>query len=146
MTDNHETKMAQEQRRQAEQRREGEALQRERAEELQRVPVQDIDKTKWPKNVRPISISESGGLGIDPTGRLHWNGKPVEIVSQRLDLTWLQTIIALSVAVFTLIAAIATSVQAWTAYHDWACKVEWPAYPACPSERSRPSMWKEWPG
>ena len=117
-----------------------EALKRrqEREEELQRVPLQEIDKKKWPANVRPISTGETGGLGIDPNGRLYWNGKPVEIVGQRLDLTWVQAAIALSVAVFTLIVALATSVQAWTAYHDWACKVRWPVYVACPSEPPLP--------
>jgi hypothetical protein len=111
-------------------RREREAPEQE--DELRRVPLQTIDKSKWPTNVRPIAISETGGLGIDPNGRLYWNGKPVEIVSQRLDLTWTQTAIALSVAVFTFIAALATSVQAWTAYHDWACRVGWPVATKCP--------------
>jgi hypothetical protein len=111
-------------------RREREAHEQE--DELRRVPLQTIDKSKWPTNVRPIAISETGGLGIDPNGRLYWNGKPVEIVSQRLDLTWIQTAIALSVAVFTFIAALATSVQAWTAYHDWACRVGWPVATKCP--------------
>ena len=73
----------------------------------------------------------------------YWNGKPVEIVGQRLDLTWLQTVIALSVAVFTFIAALATSVQAWTAYHEWACKVHWPVYAVCPSEPPLPNTRKE---
>lgn len=110
--------------------REREALERE--EELRRIPLQEIDKSRWPKNVRPIAMSETDGLGIDPSGRLYWNGKPVEIVSQRLDLTWVQTVIALAVAVCTFIAAIATSVQAWTTYHDWACKVGWPVATKCP--------------
>jgi hypothetical protein len=111
-------------------RRERQAQERE--DELRRVPLQQIDKSRWPTNVRPIAISETSGLGIDPSGRLHWNGKPVEIISQRLDLTRVQTAIALLVAVFTGIAALATSVQAWTTYHDWACKVGWPVATKCP--------------
>src|SRR6476661_4327189 len=79
----------------------------EREDELRRVPLQKIDKSKWPTNVRPVAMTEVDGLGIDPSGRLYWNGKPVEIVSQRLDLTWVQTAIALSVAIFTSIAALA---------------------------------------
>lgn len=105
---------------------------RERAEELARVPFQAIDKSKWPPNVRPIAMGEADGLGIDVDGRLHWNGKPVEIVGTRLDLTKGQFIIALLVAIFTAIAAAATAVQAWTAYDDWACKVNWPAVCAPP--------------
>jgi hypothetical protein len=67
----------------------------EREEQLRRVPVQKIDESNWPRNVRPISIGEIGGLGIDTGGRLHWNGKPVEIVGRRLDLTWGQFWIAI---------------------------------------------------
>src|SRR5262245_47234940 len=63
----------------------------ERVEEMVRVPLQEIDKSTWPRHVRPIAISETGGLGIDPDGRLYWNGKPVEIVGSRIDLTWTQT-------------------------------------------------------
>jgi hypothetical protein len=99
-----------------------EAQNREREEELLRVPVQNIDKSKWAAHIRPISISETGGLGIDQDRRLYWDGKPVEIISQRLDLTRTQTFIGLSVAIFTLIAALATVVQAWTAYHEWHAK------------------------
>jgi hypothetical protein len=51
---------------------------------------------------------ETEGLGIDPSGRLYWNGKPVEIVGQRLDLTRAQMGVAIAVAVFTVIAALAT--------------------------------------
>ena len=106
----------------------------EREDELRRVPLQEIDKSKWPANVRPIAMGETSGLGIDPKGRLHWNGKPVEIIGQRLDLTYVQTGIAIAVAVFTFIAATATTVQAWTAYHDWACKVGWAVAVMCPSK------------
>ena len=111
-----------------------ERLNREREEELRRVPIQEIDKSKWPAHVRPIAMGEVDGLGIDKNGRLHWNGKPVEIVGQRLDLTLTQTLIALSVAIFTFIAAVSTAVQAWTAYHEWACKVGWPVVAKCPSK------------
>lgn len=111
---------------------------REREDELRRVPLQDIDKSKWPEDVRPISIKESGGLGIDKTGRLYWNGKPVEIIGHRLDLTRPQFFVAVVVAAATVIAAAATAVQAWTAYHDWACKVHWPIAVACPAKQSGP--------
>ena len=81
---------------------------RDREDELQRIPHQIIDKSKWPKTVRPISTSESDGLGIDVDGRLHWNGKPIEIIGRRIDLTWTQTVIAIVVAVFTAIGALGT--------------------------------------
>ena len=114
-------------------RREAELRQRE--EELRAIPIQQIDRSTWPKTVRPISLDEEG-LGIDRDGRLYWNGKPVEIVGQRLDLTRTQASVAILVALFTFIAAMGTAVQAWTAYHDWACKTGSPAFVACPSTAS----------
>ena len=117
---------------------------RDREEELQRVPLQEIDKSKWPNGVREISMKEAGGLGIDASGRLYWNGKPVEIVGRRLDLTWSQFFVALIVAVGTVVAALATSVQAWTSYHDWACKVDLPAVIQCPFYTRQPGMFDGW--
>jgi hypothetical protein len=108
---------------------------KEREDELRRVPHQTIDKSKWPSTVRPISTSEGDGLGIDADGRLYWNGKPVEIIGRRLDLTKNQTAIAIAVAVFTALAAVGTSVQAGVAYHDWACKTGWPAILSCPPSK-----------
>jgi hypothetical protein len=105
---------------------------RDREDELQRIPHQTIDKSKWPKTVRPISTSEADGLGIDTDGRLHWNGKPVEIIGRRIDLTWGQFWIAVAVAVFTALAAAGTAVQAAIAYHDWACRNKEPSIIACP--------------
>ena len=83
--------------------------------------------------MRPIGTGEADGLGIDRDGRLYWNGKPVEIIGQRLDLTWTQGIVAIVVAILTLVIAAATVVQAAVAYHDWACKTGWPSFVACPA-------------
>ncbi len=115
-----------------EERERRERANKKRERELQETPIQVIDESKWPRGVRQIAMSETGGLGIDRDGGLYWNGKPVEIVGRRLDLTLPQLIIAVVVAVATVIAAIAASVQSWTAYHDWACKVNWPVWVACP--------------
>jgi hypothetical protein len=113
-------------------RAERERKNREIEEELKRVPLQTIDKSRWPTGVRPISFSETGGLGIDRDGRLHWNGKPVEIIGQRLDLTRTQGAVAIAVAILTLVIALATVVQAAVAYHDWACRTGWLSLVACP--------------
>jgi hypothetical protein len=104
----------------------------EREEELRRVPLQTIDKSKWPRAVRPISLAEVDGLGIDSDGRLHWNGKPVEIIGRRLDLTWTQTLFGLLVAIFTVVGGVGAAAQGWAAYHDWACKNKRPSIIACP--------------
>jgi hypothetical protein len=106
---------------------------RDREEELRRIPHQIIDKSKWPKTIRPISMSEADGLGIDADGRLHWNGKPVEIIGRRIDLTWGQFWIALVVAAFTALGALGAVAQGWTAYHDWACRNKQRSLLVCPT-------------
>jgi hypothetical protein len=113
-------------------RAERERKNRKREEELKRVPLQTIDESKWPANVRQIAMAETGGLGIDGDGRLHWNGRPVEIIGQRLDLTRTQAVVAIVIAVLTFVIALATAVQALVAYHDWACRTGWPSVAACP--------------
>lgn len=105
----------------------------EREDELKRIPPQKIDKSRWPRHVRPISMGEADGLGIDNEGRLHWNGKPVEIIGRRVDLTRGQSLIAIVVAVFTVVGGIGAAAQGWAAYHDWACKNKQPALLSCPS-------------
>jgi len=94
----------------------------EREDELKRIPLQKIDKSRWPRDVRPISMAEADGLGIDNDGRLHWNGKPVEIIGRRVDLTRGQSAFAIAVAIFTILGAIGCAVQGGVAYHDWACR------------------------
>jgi hypothetical protein len=79
---------------------------KKRAKQLEQIPLQLIDQSKWPDGVRPIAIAETSGLGIDASGRLHWNGKPVEIVGRRIDLTWGQFWIALVVAIFTVVGGL----------------------------------------
>jgi hypothetical protein len=112
---------------------------KEREDELRRVPHQTIDKTKWPRMVRPISTSEADGLGIDADGRLHWNGKPVEIISRRIDLTWGQFVVAIVVAVFTALGALGAMAQGWAAYHDWACRNNRASILSCPTAEARSS-------
>ena len=101
------------------------------AREINEIPLQTTDTSTWPKGVRQIAMTETGGLGIDRDGRLYWNGKPVEIVGRQLDLTTTQIVVAIVVAVATVVGAAGTCFQGWAAYHDWACKVNWPAV-ACP--------------
>jgi hypothetical protein len=83
---------------------------RERQRELEETPPTPIDRTKWPKGVRSLSLDEDA-LGVDAKGDLYWHGKPVEI-RRPLDLTRGQQIIAFTVAIATGIGALATVVQA----------------------------------
>jgi len=91
-------------------------------------------------------MTEANGLGIDRDGRLYWNGKPVEIIGQRLDLTWTQTLIAIVVAIFTGITALGTLVQGTVALHDWACRNNRQSVFACPTPtstvRGRHTLWQ----
>jgi hypothetical protein len=64
--------------------------------------AQTIDQSKWPKDVRPIGMSEVDGLGIDSDGRSYWSGKPVEIIGRRIDSLMEQTVVAIAVAVCQL--------------------------------------------
>jgi hypothetical protein len=112
---------------------------KKREEEFKKIPLQEIDDSKWPSHVRQIALSEAGGLGVDSSGRLYWNGKPVEIVGRRIDLTWTQLAVAIAVAIFTGLAAAATTVQAAVAYQDWACKNKQPSIIACPTPVDEPA-------
>ena len=109
-----------------------EEVKSERGREIRETPLIRVDRSKWPKGVRRIGLEELDGLGVDRDGRLYWDGKPVEIIGRRLDLTRSQFAVAVIVAIATVIAALTTTVQAWTAYRDMACAVNWPAWPACP--------------
>lgn len=87
---------------------------------------------EWPKGVRQISIDELNSIRIDDDANLYWQGQRV-VTSARLDLDWWQTLIAVVIAAATLLGANAAVAQAWVAYNDWACKVEWPA--VCPRSK-----------
>jgi hypothetical protein len=102
----------------------------ERERELEKAPIRKAHPDTWPEGVRPISIEEVDGVGVDGRGDLYWHGKRVE-TRTRLDLSWLQTIVAVVIAFATVIGAAAAVAQGWAAYNDWACRVGWSAV-ACP--------------
>jgi hypothetical protein len=54
----------------------------------------------------------------------------LETDAERIDLTWTQTVIAIAVAIFTAIGALA---QGGVAYHDWACRNKMPSGISCPA-------------
>jgi hypothetical protein len=78
--------------------------------ELEEIPPTPIDKTKWPEGIRSLSLDEDA-LGVDAKGNLYWQGKPVE-TRRPLDLTRGQQIIAVIIAVATVVGALAAVVQA----------------------------------
>ena len=44
----------------------------ERKRELELAPLRKADPSTWPKGVRPISIDEVDGIGVDSRGDLYW--------------------------------------------------------------------------
>lgn len=92
-----------------------------------------FDTSKWPKGVRQITLEKMDGLGIDENDRLHWDGRPVQMV-QRLDLTKWQAIGAFLVGFAVVVTALATLVVAGVSYHEWACKTGWPSVVECPQQ------------
>jgi hypothetical protein len=96
-----------------------------REDQLRRIPFQRADPTKWPKGVRVIGVGEVEGMGVDADGRLYWHGKPVEIIGQRLELTFWQKVWAIILAVGAFSAFVVTLLEGSTVLIDWMCKVGW---------------------
>lgn len=96
-----------------------------RKEELRRVPLHKVDASKWPKGVRVISLDEVDGLGVDIDGRLYWDGKPVEIIGQRIELTFGQKVYAFIIGAGALATFFVTILQGMTSIVEWMCKVHW---------------------
>ncbi len=96
---------------------------RSREDEVREIPLFKTNQATWPKNVRSIAIDETDGLGVDASGRLYWDGKPVEIIGQRIVLTFAQKIWAVIFAIAGLLAAAGAFAQGWVAFNEWGCKI-----------------------
>lgn len=92
-----------------------------RDEELAETPPQKASRESWPEGVRPIGIDELDNLGVDARGGIYWHGKLFK-VEKRLSLSSWQKMGAIIVTVSAFFASIATVVQGWVMYHEWACK------------------------
>ena len=90
----------------------------ERKRELELAPLRKADPSTWPKGVRPISIDEVDGIGVDSRGDLYWQGKRVE-THTRLDLNWRQIVYAGVLVVFAGLSAAGAIVQGWASYNGW---------------------------
>jgi len=90
-----------------------------RDDELKMVPLWKANKANWPPGVREIGQDELNCLGIDRAGDIYWDGHPIEV--RHFSLTYWQRVGAITVAVSTAVAAVATSIQAWSA----ACDLGW---------------------
>jgi hypothetical protein len=81
-----------------------------RDEELERIPQV---RPRKKEGLRTISLAEADVFQVDDTGRLYWDGKPLEY-SRRLT-KW-QTLGAFLVGAAVVLGAAASAVQA---YESW---------------------------
>jgi hypothetical protein len=75
-------------------------------------------KSGWPTDVRPISLDGLDTLGVSDDGRLHWDGKEVE-VRKTFSLSLLQTIYAVLTLIVAASAASAAVLTAYIDYSEW---------------------------
>ena len=76
-----------------------------REEELRRVPPRKVDRSTWPKHVRPIGVDEMDALDVDDKGSLYWHGKSVAI--RRIELGSWELWLAVLATVGTLLSGLA---------------------------------------
>jgi hypothetical protein len=67
--------------------------------------MSDEPPASWPHGVQPIRIGDLKRLGIDSERQLYWDGRAVEI-RRPLDLTKLQKLFAIVVAIFAVLGGI----------------------------------------
>jgi hypothetical protein len=67
-------------------------------------------------DARPISSGDMNRLSVGSDGRLHWDGRPVE-VQQHIRFSWLQALGAIIIA----IAALTTSLKDG---HEFGCSMD----------------------
>lgn len=83
---------------------------------------EEPDTSRWPTGVRPITVEQLGYIGVDSTGGLYWDGKPVE-VRKRLDLSWPEKTFAIIVGLATIAGSVGAVAQGWAAAHQWSCQI-----------------------
>ena len=59
----------------------------------------------WPKGIRPISLEGTSLFGLDPKGRLYWDGEEI-VVTRKLELTPWQQRLAGAVAVVAILVGL----------------------------------------
>lgn len=69
---------------------------------------------EWPSHVRPISLTGVNFLGLDDNGQLYWDGK---LIKTEVRLSILQNVGVAITVLSAIVAAIATAVQAYVAWH-----------------------------
>jgi hypothetical protein len=103
-------------------------LDKAHVKELNEGPLSKADKQGWPPGVRPIGEHELDGLlGVDQSGILYWDGKPVQ--SRHFNLTRGQKVWAVLVALALIAGGLGSFLQGFLTYHDWACREGLPTVP-----------------
>ncbi len=85
----------------------------------------------WPADVTPIGVEDLDRLGLDGRNQLFWDGKRVE-VRNRLDLTWLQKLLAVVVSFFAVLGALGGFVTGFNNASVFLCArdIHWLSCPA----------------
>jgi len=72
-------------------------------------------KAHWPEGVHTISFDQIDNLGVGVDGLLYWDGHLIK-TTRKVSLDTQERVLAWIVAGATVIAAVATAVQAYAAY------------------------------
>ena len=75
-------------------------------------PLHRADPSTWPPYVRPITMDELDGIGIDDNRQLYWHGKPV-VIRNQIELSTVQAIAAIIGVVATVVIALAAVVNVY---------------------------------
>ena len=94
---------------------------------------------QWPPDVTPIGVEDLDRLGLDGRNQLFWDGKRVEIRS-RLDLTWLQKVLAVVVSICAVLGALGGFVTGFNNASVFLCArdIHWLSCPAEPPVGHKP--------
>lgn len=118
------------------------------ADKYERADKTDVTETvkhAEGRNVHAVNAMDLSRLSIDDAGQLYWDGKPVE-VRRRLAMSPAQIFAAIIVALFVVVGAIGSALQATATVHEWSCRVGLtnlcvPAAPApAPQAPARPDI------
>jgi len=74
----------------------------------------------WPPGIEQISMENLGRLGIDSADRLFWDGRQIE-VKRRLDLTFVQKIFAVVVAVMAVLGGLGGFATGFNDFSEFLC-------------------------
>lgn len=94
----------------------------ERPENIEQPEKVESPEQAEGRNVHAVNAMDLTRLSIDNDGRLYWDGKPVE-VRRRLMMSRGQILGVSLIAVFIVVGAISSVLQATATVHEWSCRI-----------------------